>query len=147
MTKNNGSSNLTHFKQALEAHAANELRKRIESADAAEENRQADIRLYNDLLDRLVSTVAKDHLDEVREASQEGKRTAELYIFDGAQKFEDTEHSILFLTKGPRRQGQDFFLKLGILPFLARLYQVVHPFDVDLQYVPEANENIISLSW
>lgn len=124
-----------------------EVDRRLESAAAAEKDRQANAVLFDGLLDKLVAQVKDGYEEKVEAAVADGDRITEVFCFDGSERLEGTDHSILFLAKGPRRQGQDYFLRLGVMPFLPRLYHAVRPFDVSLRYIPEANENIVSLSW
>lgn len=135
------------YTDALTASTQAELKRRIAQADKAEENREADAMHYNQLLDDLVKEVSSGYVEKVMEAAEDGKRSVEVYSFDGGAKFGDSEHSLLFLTKGPRKLGQDFFLRLGIIPFNARLWQAVRPFEMEMVYDPEGNENNIRLKW
>ena len=138
---------LTHYEAVVRRVVQNDLDKRIEAVTAADKSREHDIELFDSLLTELVEVASEDFIEKVDAASQEGHRNAEVFVFDGADKFKDTDFSILFLIKGPKRQGQDFFLRLGLLPFMARMYQAVRPFDVTMEYLPESNENIVRLGW
>ena len=121
-----------------------ELEAKVEAVQRAAAGRAKERADFDALLDRPVALVSKDFLATVEEAQAEGSKKAELFCFDGSDKFEDGEHSILFLVKGPRKLQQEFFHNLGLLPFLPRLYQVTWPYRVEHAYLPESNENIIS---
>lgn len=138
---------LTAFTDAVQQAAKTEAERLLESARTASSTREEKAREISTLLDELVDEVAADYQQKVRDASAEGKTWAELYYFDGAAKYKDTDYSLLFLTKGPKSQQQNYFVRLGVLPFLGKLYAKVNPFDVDMQYLPESNENIVSISW
>jgi len=135
------------YTKAIELACEADVARKTEHARKTEDGRQTDKMHFDKLLDDLVKTIAEGYEAKVMEAAGSGKRLVDLFVFDGADKYGDTDHSLLFLIKGPRRHGQDFFLRLGILPFMARMWQVVRPFDVDMVYDPEANENTIILRW
>lgn len=135
------------YSKAVNLSHTQELAKRLEQVEKSESSRDADILHYTKILRDLVEEVTQDYQEQVMQAAAEGKRHVEIYSFPGDAKFQDTQHSILFLTKGPRRHGQDFFLRLGILPFLAQVWQVVRPFETEMRYDPEGNENNIILRW
>ena len=146
-SSNAGSDALEGYRQAIELSAAAEAGRLIRRAEEQEESREADIAHFDALLDELVATVTEDFREKFKEAASAGHRSAELYAFDGGDKFGDSDHSLLFLIKGPRRQGDAFFLNLGLLPFTTRAYLAVRPFKIDLAYDPEANENTVLLKW
>ncbi|RYF08832.1 MAG: hypothetical protein EOO40_07675 [Deltaproteobacteria bacterium] len=123
------------------------LQRQLHTVASAEQSRAADRMHFEGLLDQLAETVTAGYVEKVRTAAAEGQRSAELFDFDGGDKMEGTDHSLLFLTKGPRRQGQDFFLRLGLLPFMTRVWLIVRPFEPEMTYDPEANENVVSVRW
>ena len=135
------------YSNALTVSSQAELKRKLAQVGKAEESRQADVLHYDTLLNELVKEVSDGFAEKVMAAATDGKRSTELYSFDGGAKFQETDHSLLFLTKGPRKQGQDFFLRLGLIPFAARLWQVVRPFETEMVYDPEGNENNIMLRW
>lgn len=135
------------FAEALSTSCSHVLKRQLAAVAKGEQSRAADRLHYDELLDQLVEEVTEGYVDKVKKAAAEGLRTAELFDFDGGDKMEGTEHSLLFLTKGPRRQGQDFYLRLGLLPFMTRVWLVVRPFEPELSYDPEANENVVSVRW
>ena len=138
---------LTTFTDAVEIATKAEVERLLDSVRTASETREEKAKEISGLLDELVEEVAAGYEQKVRDASAEGKTCAELYYFDGAAKYKETDYSLLFLTKGPKSQQQNYFIRLGVLPFLGKLYARVYPFDVDMQYLPESNENIVSISW
>lgn len=144
LTAGSSASNLGHYTATLTRLCETELKSRVEAVQRAAAGRAKERADFDALLDRLVALVSRDLLTAVEEAEAEGSKKAELFCFDGSDKFEDGEHSILFLVKGPRKQQQEFFLNLGLLPFLPRLFQVTWPYKVEHEYLPESNENIIS---
>lgn len=135
------------YEQALLMTCETENSRRLCSAAEAEQTREKDRQHFDGILDRLVQKVTADYKDKVISAAREGQRSVEVFVFDGGDKMEGTEHSLLFLLRGPRRQGQEFFLRLGLLPFMARMWQQVRPFDVDMTYEPEGNLNTLRLKW
>lgn len=135
------------YTTAMTISSTSELSKKLAAFESAEDTRLADVLHYKNILQELVEEVTRDYKAQVLSAAEEGKRYVEIYSFPGDAKFKDTDHSLLFLTKGPRRLGQDFFLRLGLLPFLALVWQVVRPFETELRYDPEANDNSIVLRW
>lgn len=135
------------YTEALSVSCSHAVKRQLAAVAKGEQTRAADRLHYDELLDQLVGEVTEGYVDKVKKAAAEGLRTAELFDFDGGDKMEGTEHSLLFLTKGPRRQGQDFFLRLGLLPFMTRVWLVVRPFEPELSYDPEANENVVSVRW
>lgn len=138
---------LDHFLDVQKTVSTAELDKRCAAIIKAERGRQADKVLFDDLLDRLVTTVTDGYLAKIHAARLEGARSAELFEFEGDERFEDTDYSLLFLTKGPRKGQSDHFLRLNVMPFLPRLYHVVHPYNVDMTYFPETNLNVVNITW
>lgn len=136
--------NLRHYTATLTRLSETDLQSRLQAVEKAATERAKERASFDATLDRLVALVSKDFLTAIDEAEGEGRKKAELFCFDGSDKFEDGEHSILFLVKGPRKLQQEFFHNLGLLPFLPRLYQVTWPYKVEHEYLPESNENIIS---
>lgn len=132
---------------AMNISSTSELNKKLAAFESAEDTRLTDILHYKNMLRELVEEVTEDYKTQVLSAAEEGKRHVEIYSFPGDAKFKDTDHSLLFLTKGPRRLGQDFFLRLGLLPFLSQVWQIVRPFEAELRYDPESNDNSIVLRW
>lgn len=139
--------NFTAFSEAVELACQAEVKRVLDTARSSADARTGLADELSGILDELVDEVAEGFQEKVREASLAGKTSAELYYFDGSAKFKDTDYSILFLTKGPKTHQQNHFIRLGVLPFLGKLYAKVHPFDVDMQYFPESNENIVSICW
>lgn len=135
------------YDKAVNLSCTQEVERRLDQVAKTESSRDADILHYTQVLADLVQEVTEDYKAQVLHAAAEGKRHVEIYSFPGDAKFRDTQHSILFLTKGPRRHGQDFFLRLGVLPFLAQVWQAVRPFETEMRYDPEGNENNIILRW
>ena len=135
------------YEQALQLSFQKDIEKKIAEAEKSRADQTSDALHYTKLLDQLVQEVTEGYEEKVMAAAREGLRSADLYVFDGGDTLAETDQALLFLVKGPRRYGQDFFLRLGVLPFPARVYQIVKPFEFRASYNPEANENVLSLTW
>jgi len=91
----------------------------------------------------LLKTALEGLDDKVMEAARAGETAATLLEFEGSERF-DEENSLLYLVKGPRREGKEFFTTLGVIPFVDRLQLAIQPFRVQLTYDQETNMNFVS---
>lgn len=134
------------FSDALRSSHAAELDGRLEAARKAEAARAQTAEKIDSALEALVDEVCEGFRDKVTKAVEAGQKSTEIFVFAGDDRFDD-EYSYLFLVNGPKRARRDYFDKLYVMPFMARLYRRVRPFEPSLTYIPEANENIVTLTW
>lgn len=97
---------------------------------------------------RLFDAIVEGIPAAVRDAASQGRRTAVLLRFDGADKFH--EFCYLYMIKGPHKFDQRQEMRaLGVKPLLSRLRGMLYTsgFAVHHAWQRATNENILSVSW
>lgn len=115
----------------------------------AEEERALELRQMGQRVvaeqERLFQTLVEAMPSAVLDAAREGRRTAVLLNFEGADKFGD--FCYLYLLKGPRVRNEMY--EIGASPLLNRLRSLLRcaGFCVHHAWQRATNENTLAVSW
>lgn len=95
---------------------------------------------------KLVNELLTSVEEEIKAASQSGKRHVNIATFHGGEQYEG--YSKLCLAIGPRdRVLRQDYRHLGVDPVLNQLRRHLFPFCVHHLWFPYTNENTIQVSW
>ena len=100
--------------------------------------------------DSLLAELERRAQQLVPQAAAEGKRSADVLAFKGADMYASGEEQFcyLYLVCGPReRAHRDELRAMGVEPLLSRLRREFRPFDVRHAWNPATNDNAVTLSW
>lgn len=133
----------------LHAHAVQATQDAVQTAiqDEIDQLRELGNRLKTEQ-DRLFDTIVRGIPTAVMEAASQGKRTAILLKFDGADKF--AEFCYLYMLKGPHKyEHRQEMRAMGVKPLMTKLRDLLctSGFSVHHSWQRATNENVLCVSW